>query len=240
MSQNQELFRAEEFTMADQASQEARSEFITKTYLHLFGAIIAFIAVEAFVLSLPITATFVAAIGNAPMSWLLVLGAFMGVSYIANNWALSDTSVGMQYAGLGLYIVALSIVFAPLLYIAVHFGGREVIPTAGIITGCVFTGITSVAFFTRKNFSFLGPILGMVGLGALGFIACAAIFGFTLGILFSGAMALFAGASVLYTTSNIIHEYRIGQHVAASLALFASVALMFYYILQILLSLSRD
>jgi FtsH-binding integral membrane protein len=36
-----------------------------------------------------------------------------------------------------------------------------------------------------------------------------------------------------------MHEYRVGQHVAASLALFASVALLFWYILQLLMS-SRD
>ena len=53
-------------------------------------------------------------------------------------------------------------------------------------------------------------------------------------------MAVFAGASVLYTTSNVLHEYRIGQHVAASLALFASVALLFWYILRILMSMSRN
>jgi len=85
----------------------------------------------------------------------------------------------------------------------------------------------------------MGPFLGMFGLVALGLIVCSVVFGFSLGIFFTGVMAVFAGASVLYTTSNVMHEYRVGQHVAASLALFASVALLFWYILQLLMS-SRD
>jgi FtsH-binding integral membrane protein len=36
----------------------------------------------------------------------------------------------------------------------------------------------------------------------------------------------------------VLHHYRVEQHVAASLALFASVGLLFWYILQIVISLS--
>ena len=240
MSYNQDTFRAEEYTMADQASSQARAEFITRTYIHLFGAIIAFIGVEAFILSLPVTESLVYSVLGTRFGWLIVLAAFMAVSHIANKWAASEASAGVQYAGLGLFVVAEAVIFAPLLYIAVNFGGKDVIPTAAILTGCAFTGITSVVFFTRKNFSFLGPFLGMMGFAALGLIACAILFGFSLGIVFSGAMAIFAGVSVLYTTSNILHVYRVNQHVAASLALFAAVALLFWYLLQILMSLSRD
>ena len=53
-------------------------------------------------------------------------------------------------------------------------------------------------------------------------------------------MIAFACGWILYDTSNVLHHYRIGQHVAASLALFASVALMFWYVLRLLISLNRD
>ena len=49
-------------------------------------------------------------------------------------------------------------------------------------------------------------------------------------------LLFFAGAAILYDTSNIMHHYRLDQHVAASLALFASVALLFWYILQLLMN----
>jgi FtsH-binding integral membrane protein len=74
----------------------------------------------------------------------------------------------------------------------------------------------------------------------MGLIVVSIIFGFTLGVLFSGAMIIFAAASILYTTHRVMHEYTTGQHVAASLALFAGVALLFWYIVQILLSFAGD
>jgi FtsH-binding integral membrane protein len=74
---------------------------------------------------------------------------------------------------------------------------------------------------------------GMVALGA---IICSLIFGFSLGIVFSSTMLLFAGGSILYTTSSIIHEYRTDQYVAASLALFAGVMLLLWYVIRILLA----
>lgn len=51
-------------------------------------------------------------------------------------------------------------------------------------------------------------------------------------------MVLFAAGSILYTTSNILHHYRADQHVAAALSLFAGVALLFWYVLQVVMSLA--
>jgi FtsH-binding integral membrane protein len=83
----------------------------------------------------------------------------------------------------------------------------------------------------------MGGILKMGGLIALSLIAASFFFGgLSLGIWFSGAMVLLAGGSILYNTSNIIHHYRTDQYVAASLGLFASVALLFFYLLQIFMS----
>ena len=102
-------------------------------------------------------------------------------------------------------------------------------------------GITATVFITKKDFSFMGSILSMGGFVALGFIICSMIFGFSLGLVFPSVMVVFAAGSVLYSTSNVMHQYRTDQHVAAALSLFASVALLFFYILQVLMSLSsRD
>lgn len=235
MSYNVETFRPAEYTLADQASTNERASFIMLTYLHLLGAVVAFIGIEAVLLSLPIAGRMTMAMTNGYM-WLLVLGGFMGVSYIANQWAVSTTSLATQYMGLGLYVVAEAFLFLPLLYIASRFGGDGVIPSAGIATIGIFAALTVFVFFTRKNFSFLGPFLGVAGMVALGVIVCSVLFGFNLGVLFTVLMIGFACAYILYNTSNILHEYHIGQHVAASLALFASVALLFWYILQLFMS----
>ncbi|MFC4994077.1 Bax inhibitor-1 family protein [Rubritalea tangerina] len=228
---------ASPYTVAAQPA-DARATFIRKTYAHLGGAIAAFAILEYFFLQSEAMLSLVAPLmGN----WWLVLIAFMGVSWIANKWALSSTSKGMQYAGLGLYVVAEAIIFIPILYLAMAItGSATLIAQAGIITAALFLGITAIAFVTKKDFSFLNSFLMVGGFIALGLIFASMIFGFQLGIIFCGAMALFASVAILRDTSNIIHHYGTDQYVAASLGLFASVALLFWYVIQILLSLASS
>ena len=119
--------------------------------------------------------------------------------------------------------------------------GSELVAKAGLMTAVMVAGITMTAFITNKDFSFLSGILTIGGFVALGIIVASILFGFGLGLIFSGAMAIFASVSILHSTSNIIHHYPPGKHVAASLQLFAGIALLFWYILQILIALSgRD
>jgi len=94
-------------------------------------------------------------------------------------------------------------------------------------------------FLTRKDFSWMRGVLGVACLGALATIVCSMLFGFTLGVWFSGAMIIVAGGYILYYTSNVMLHYRTDQHVAAALALFSSVALLFWYVLRIFLSMNR-
>ena len=75
---------------------------------------------------------------------------------------------------------------------------------------------------------------------AFGVIVAAMIFGFSLGLLFSFALVALACGYILYDTSNVLHHYRTDQHVAASLELFASVTMLFWYILRVLMLTSSD
>ena len=99
-----------------------------------------------------------------------------------------------------------------------------------------FQRLSWVAFSTRKDFSFLGGLLRWGGIVAVLAIVGGAVFGLQLGTWFSIGMVAFAGAAVLYDTSNVIHHYPEDRYVAASLELFASIALMFWYILRLLMS----
>ncbi len=225
-------------TVADAASAD-RAQFIRRTYLHLAGAILAFVCLEAMLLQMPGIEGLVQKMTGG-MGWLVVLGAFMVVSWLADKWARSDASPAMQYLGLGLYVVAETVIFAPLLYIAIHYSGDPaLLPMAAIIMGLLFAGLTATVFVTRKDFSFMKGILMVGGFIALGVIICSIVFGFSLGLVFSSVMVLFAGGSILYTTSNIMHHYRTDQHVAASLALFSGVMLLLWYVIRILMSLRR-
>ncbi len=222
------------FVIVSESGASDRALFIRRTYLHLAGAILTFVLLETILLHTPGIIGLVRLMTGG-MGWLVTLGLFMGVSWLADNWARSNASQGMQYVGLGLYVMAETVIFLPLLVIATYYSSADVIPMAGIITGLLFAGLTATAFITRSDFSFLGSILTVCGFVALGVIICSLVFGFTLGLLFAAVMVFFAGGSILYTTSNVIHHYRTDQYVAASLALFSGVMLMLWYVLRILM-----
>ena len=230
--------------LAFEAGVETRADFIRKTYLHLAGAILAFIGIELLIFRL----VDVEAITNSMLggySWLIVLGLFMVVSWLAHSWASSATSIGIQYAGLSLYVLAQAVIFVPILFIAnqlsLRTGGGNIIGTAALATILSFGGLTGFVFLTGKDFSWLRGALVIAGIAALVLIVMSIILGFSLGILFTIVMIGLACGYILYDTSNVLHHYRIGQHVAASLSLFASVALLFWYMLRLLMYLnSRD
>ena len=222
-----------------EASQNERAKFIQRTYIHLAGAVAAFVLLEFALLNSPLAEMIFNLIAANRFMWLAVLGGFALLGWLARELASRTSSLQSQYMGLGLYVVAEAIIFVPLLFIAINFSGPAVLPNAVVLTGALFAGLTAIAFTTNKDFSFLRGALTMGGFLILGVILCSVLFNFSLGLWFSLAMVVFAGAAILYDTSNIIHHFSTEQYVAASLELFASVALLFWYILQILMSLNR-
>ena len=215
---------------------DRRATFLTRTYTNLLGAILGFTVLEVMLftsgLAEPIARTMLGG------SWLVVLGAFMLVGWLASRAAMSATSLGTQYAAFAGFVVAEAIIFVPLLYIA-NTTAPGTIQSAALVTTMGFVGLTAVAFSTRKDFSFLGGMLRWLGMMALVLIVASVIFGFELGTWFSIAMVTFAGAAVLYDTSNVLHHFPEDRYVGAAMQLFASIALMFWYVLRIFLG-SRD
>lgn len=218
---------------AAEALPEERAAFIRKTYVHVALAVLVFTGLASYMVVSGAGLVLTSFMVGTQYSWLLVLGVFMGVSWIARSWATSETSRYLQYMGLILLTLGYAVIFQPLLYMATAYSGVDTIAKAGVVTLGLFLGLTAVVLMTRKDFSFLGPILAIGGFIALGFIASGIIFGFTLGNVFAFVMVAFAGGSILYETSNMLHRYNTNQYVAASLGLFASVALLFWYILSI-------
>jgi hypothetical protein len=228
------------------APADVRTKFIRKTYIHLTAAIYAFVMLEFLFFSMGLDEKFMQILAGRPTYWLLVLGIFMAVNWIADRWARSATSLGTQYAGLFLTVLAWAVVFLPMLAIAQLYtiqpeGMPEigVIPAAGITTLIMFGGLTAFTFFTRKDFSFMGGFLCIAGFAAMALIVVSILFGLNLGVWFSALMIVLACGYILYDTSNVLHHYRTDQYVAAAVALFASVALLFWYILRIMMALSR-
>lgn len=219
---------------AAHAAASDRSLFIRNTYLHMAGAILAFVLLELVYFSLfkNQIESAVVLLHKTQWAWLIVLGAFVGVSWLAESWARGGASRGMQYAGLGLYVFAESIIFAPLLYLANEFAPGA-ITSAAIMTLIITGGLSLVVYVSRVDFSFLRMFLYFGGLAAISLIVASLVMGFDMGVWFPMAMVVLAGGYILYQTSNILHHYRTDQYVAAALSLFAAVALLFWYVLQL-------
>lgn len=221
---------------AADAKLSERQAFIRRTYLHVFAGIMAFIGLETLYFATPIGPAIAQLIG--PNWWMALLG-FIFVSWIAERWAHSGASVGKQYLGLALYVFAESVIFVPLLFIA-SMQGASIIPTAAFLTMVVFGSLTFLVFVTKKDFSFMRNFLFVGSIAALGIIFAGMIFSFNLGIVFVGAMVLLLCGYILYDTSNILHHYRTDQHVGAALALFGSIATLFWYMIRLVMILADN
>ena len=219
------------------STSDSRSEFITKTYLHVAGAIAAFTLIEVVLFKTGL-------IHNLAMSvmeyWYGVLGAFIIAGWLFSHIAHVAESKFTQYVALGAYVVIEAIIFAPLLLVAANLAGPMLIQSAAYVTLAAFAGLTAIAFITRKDFSFLKGFLLYGFVLAIIVIFGGMLFGFVPGFYFSVIMVGLAGLAILYDTSNIIHHYREDQYVGAALELFASVALMFWYVLRIAIALYAE
>lgn len=223
-----------------------RVAFIRRTYAHLAGAILAFVGLSAALIGSGVAEQILRDVFLANrMAWVGLMVVFIGGSIAAQYMAQSNKSVGVKYAGLALYVGLYTLLFVPILTIASDpkFGiGDASLPLkAGAVTLLAFGGLTAAVFISGKDFSFLGPFLSVCSMIALAVILIAVFTGgVQLGVVFISLMvALFAGY-IIYDTSNIMHHYRTNEHVAASMALFGSVAMLFYYILQLFMASRND
>lgn len=221
--------------MVGQLAQEEQVAFYRKTYAHVAGAVLLFIAVEAIFFQIPAVVNFAFSLAEG-WTWLLLLGGFMFATSKAEAMALGTTDRNTQYLALVLYVIAEAFIFIPLIGIAFMVAGEgafEMLNQAAIVTLSLFSGLTAAVLMTKKDFSFLKTGLAIGFFIALGLIVAGVLFGFNLGLWFSVGMIVLAGGAILYQTSQLVHNYRKEQYVAASLGLFGSLMLLFWYVLSI-------
>jgi FtsH-binding integral membrane protein len=227
----------QERVLLNEVTDVERVAFYKKTYSHVAGGVLVFIIFEWLLLQSDTIVNFAMSLTQG-WRWLIMLGGFMFATNYAERMALKSPNKNTQYLAYGLYILAEAFIFVPLIYIAAYYmeTGPELLNQAAIVTLALFTGLSAVVFVTKKDFSFMKTGLTIGFFVAIGLIIAGTLFGFNIGLWFSVAMCLLAGGSILYQTSNLIHKYTTEDYIPAALGLFASLMLLFWYVLSIFLS----
>ncbi|MDB4953793.1 MAG: hypothetical protein JWO36_1362 [Myxococcales bacterium] len=237
-----------------------RVAFLRKTYAHLGIALVAFAAITGGMMRYmtETSLSFSNWAFTGRWNWFLVLILFMVVGTVAQRLAMSQSSRGLQYAGLTIAVVAEAILLQPMLWILmVRFGNPEAMFAGGtthavlsgdaakilmeaiVITLAIFTGLTLTVFLTKKDFSFMRGALSMGMFAVLGVILASMLFGFHLGAIFSGLVILLMAGYILYQTSLIMSYFPPTGYVAAALMLFSTIATLFWYVLRLLMEMNR-
>lgn len=213
-----------------QFEESSREAFIKKVYIHLLFSIFLFGIIEL-MLIFSHSANVIAEEMVSGKNWIFVLIAYIGVSSIAMKCAETKNDRLTQYIALLVYIVAEAIIFLPLLLFAETVASYA-IPHAIVLTAALCVGLTICVFMSGKRFDFLYKYIIVGGILSVGLIFSAIIFGFNLGLLFSLCMVFLGSMALLYQIDAIAYEYGEDDYVAASMAIFSSVMLIFWYILR--------
>ncbi|HMG41789.1 MAG TPA: Bax inhibitor-1 family protein [Acidimicrobiales bacterium] len=217
--------------------EQSRADFVVKVYQHLGAALVAFVAFETLLINLGAARALYDFVSGSS-TWLLILGGFMIVNWLATSAAHDVLNPSRQYLGLFGMAAAEAVIFAPFLHyiFEIQGDGATTVGVAAIITAVGFAALTAVALTTSRDLSFLRPMLIWAGVSALLLIVAAVLFGFELGVWFSVGMIALAGASILYQTQNIVRRYPAEAYVGAAVQLFASVMMLFWYVLRLVAS----
>jgi len=214
-------------------SEAVRTAFMGRVYARLVAGIALFVLIEAFLFSSGYAVAITQFVFST--SWLLILGGFMIVSWLANSVALRATTPASQWGGYALLVAANALIFAPMLVIA-ELQVPGTVAAAGQYAVGGFVILSVIAHRSARDFTWLGATLRWFGVLALVAIVIAVLTGASLGTWFSLAMIGFAGAAILYETQVILRETPPGRETVAAMALFSSLALLFWYVLRLLMS----
>jgi FtsH-binding integral membrane protein len=213
--------------------ESRRTAFLVRVYQHLALALVAFVVFEVFLFRAGIAEGMYDFFARSGGAWLLLLGGVAIINWFAAQAAADLTDPNRQY--LGLFGVALgqALIFAPFLYRILALEGSAPVVNAVFITAIGFAGLSAVGYFTRRDLSFLRPLVMWGFVAALVLIVAAVLFGANLGTWFSVAMIGLAGAAILYQTQAVVRRYPEAAYVGAAVTLFGSLMTMFWYVLRL-------
>jgi modulator of FtsH protease len=171
---------------------------------------------------------------------ILFFGAFMGASAVRERPGVNVAALfGATFLS-GLYL-------APMIWFAQVMASQGTTLSAApvrdafLLTVLGFSGLTSYALLSKRDFSFLGGFLSM-GLWVL--IGASLLSFFVGGASFSLAIAsvgvLLFGGYILYDTSRLLHDTTNRDPVGAAINLYLNFMNLFVFLLRILSSGRRS
>lgn len=229
-------YEASSSMLAADAHLSERLGFIRRVYTHVFGAIALMVGIEFLLFKTGLAFAMFQWMGQA---WILTIVAFMAITWVAERMAFSRASAAVQYAGLGMFVAVQSVIAAPILAIAAA-KNPDLIGQAAFLTLAITGGLTLVVVLSKADFSFLRNLLFLGSIAMLVISIAGAIWGFHLGILFSGGLIVLMCGYILYETSLIMHHLPTTAHVAGALMIFGSISVLFRQILWILVRINEE
>jgi len=184
----------------------------------------------------------------SPMvSLVVILGCFGLAQYVAPKMVFGQ----QKLAGFLMANVAQGVAMGYLLLSAAIMGQVTsgspfgLIGTALGLTALTAGGMWVYVMSGPKDFSMLGGILSafslpMLVLMAIGFVAGPSMLGGVVGILFYGVFVAFSAGALLYQVNIVIHKLRTDQHIEGSYLISMGILILFWNILSLLMSMSRD
>lgn len=230
-----QFYQNSELQSVATATAEDRATFYKHTYGHVAGGVLAFVFIESLMLQSEALVNFMLSLTQGYL-WLALLAGFMGVTWYAQKMANESMDKSKQYLGYFLFIVAEALIFVPMIAYVLYLGNPDVLKQAALVTIALFVGLSAVVFISKADFSILRGALTIGFFLAIGLIVAGMIFGFDLGLWFSVGMCALAAGSILYNTHQLKFQYATDQYIPAALSLFASLMLLFWYILRIFMS----
>jgi FtsH-binding integral membrane protein len=171
-------------------------------------------------------------------------------SFAVAQWVAPKLVFGEQKV-LGFLLAAVfeGIAFGWLLLSAVMLGLQTGNPFGLIfsalgLTGLTGAGLTAYVWSSPREFKLLGAALSalfvpMLILMAVSFIF-PGLFGGPLGIALAGLFVVISAGGLLYQINTVLHRLRTDMHMEGSYLITMGILVLYWNILSLLMSLSRD
>jgi len=169
--------------------------------------------------------------------FVFFIGAY-GLMFLVHKTANSALGLLSTFAFTGF----MGFTLGPMLsaYLALP-NGASLIMTAFAMTGVTFIGLSAVALFTKKDFSFLSNFLLAGAIVLVLAMVVALLFNITaLSLMVSAGFVLFSSAVILYQTSEIVHRAGETNYILATITLYVSIYNLFVSLLSLLGIMSSD